>query len=601
MQKLDGKTLDLTKENIQMLKQLFPEVMTEGKINFDKLKAVLGEEIETHKEKYEFTWHGKTQALKMAQTPSAGTLRPDKESSKDWDTTGNLYIEGDNLEVLKLLQKPYFGKVKMIYIDPPYNTGKDFVYKDDFHDNIKNYKAVTGQTSRANSESNGRFHTDWLNMMYPRLKLARNLLTQDGVILISINDSENTNLKKMCNEIFGEENHVSEFIWQNKKGGGNDSKYIAMEHEYILMYARNLHALPPLFEAYTEEYLKRYKEEDDQGRFYWDTFKRKSGKQYYPITCPDGTVLEYDEFGNRLSWLRSEERFRKDVQEGEIRLVQTDSGWSVQFKQRLPQGKKPRSIVNEKGNTSTGADEVFNLFNRHVFSNPKPVGLIKYYIEFLTNGNDIILDFFSGSATTAHATMLSNAKSCSNNKYILVQLPEALNEDEEGYKLGFESICEIGRERIRRAGGKIIEEAGKTDLDTGFKVFKLDSSNVKPWDPDFENLEEDLFDLQDNIKEDRSKEDLLFEILLKIGIPLTTEIEEIEWNGKTIYNVANSSVLLCLENEIDLDTVNEIIKQKSDVMDTKVIFKESGFLNDSVKTNAIQTLKKNGISDVRSV
>jgi len=602
MEKLDGKSLDLVKTNIEALKQLFPEVVTEGKIDFEKLKLVLGEEIEKRNERYEFTWHGKTQAMKLAQTPSTGTLRLDKESSKNWDETENLYFEGDNLEVLKLLQKSYFGKIKMIYIDPPYNTGKDFVYKDDFHDNIKNYKEMTRQTTKANSETNGRFHTDWLNMMYPRLKLARNLLREDGVILISINDSEITNLKKLCEEIFGEENHICDFVWQNKKGGGNDSKFIAVEHEYIVMFAKNLNVLPPFFEAYSEEYLKRYKEEDEKGKFYWDTFKRKSGKQYYPITCPDGTVLEYDEYGNKISWLRSQDRFYKDLEEGEIRFVKTENGWSVQFKQRLPKGKKPRSILDDKGNTSTGAEEVFNLFNRHVFSNPKPVELIKYFIEFLTDDNDIILDFFSGSATTAHSVILSNAKSTSRkNKFILVQLPEILKENDEAYKAGYKNICEIGKERIRRAGDKIVEETGKTDLDIGFKVFKLDSSNVKTWDPDFDNLEQTLFDLQDNIKEDRTKEDLLYEILLKIGLPLTTPIEEIDYNGKTIYNVGFGSVLLCLEDEIDLDIVNEMMKHQSEHMTPKVIFKESGFINDSVKTNAIQTLKKNGITDVRSV
>jgi len=598
MERLDGKSLDLTKENIKALKKLFPEVVTEGKIDFEKLKLVLGEEIETSNEKYEFTWHGKARSLKLAQTPSTGTLRPDKESSKNWDTTENLYIEGDNLEVLKLLQKAYFGKIKMIYIDPPYNTGKDFVYKDDFRDNIKNYKQLTEQSLKSNSETSGRYHTEWLNMIYPRLKLARNLLDDDGMICISIDENESSNLRKICDEIFGETNFVGEFIKQSKVGGGSDSKHIAKEHEYCFIYAKDINNLPIMSIPYDEEYLKRYKEVDENGRYFWDTFARPGLQNpiKYTITAPDGTKINGE-------WIRSKERFDNDYKEGKIRIIKKGNGeWSVQFKQYLSEGKRPRSMTTNFGGTKEGKNDLKKLFdNEKIFSYPKSVRFISTLINLCKYDNPIFLDFFSGSSTTAHATMQLNAEDGGNRKFIMVQLPELTDEKSEAYKSGYKNICEIGKERIRRAGEKIVKETGKTDLDIGFKVFKLDSSNIKTWDPETANLEQNLFDLKDNIKEGRTKEDLLYEILLKIGIPLTTPVEEVNIQGKTIYNVGSGAVLLCLEDKIDLNLVNEIIKLKPKDFDSKVIFKETGFLDDSVKTNAIQTLKKNGIMDVRSV
>jgi adenine-specific DNA-methyltransferase len=602
MEKIDGKSMDLIQRNIQALTQLFPEIVTEGKINFEKLKVVLGAKIEPQKEKYEFTWHGKTQALKLAQTPSTGTLRPKKCTSKNWAETGNLYIEGDNLEVLKLLQKAYFGKIKVIYIDPPYNTGKDFVYKDDFRDNINNYKEVTNQATKTNTESSGRFHTEWLNMIYPRLKLARNLLANDGGIFISIDDNEFSNLKKICDEIFGELNYVGIFVKQSKVGGGSDSKHIVKEHEYCLLYAKNINELAQFSVVHEEEYLKRYKEKDETGRFFWDTYARPglqlSAKDslVYPIECPDGTVIT-------KRWRRSKERFQKDLEEGVVRITQLQNGnWSVQFKQYLPEGKRPRSMTTNFGGTAEGKEDINQLFETDkVFSYPKSVNFLTILLDLIKDEDAIILDFFSGSATTAHAVIELNAKDKGNRKFIMVQLPELITEDQEAYNEGFKMITEIGKERIRRAGERIVRETGETNLDIGFKVFQLDSSNIKTWDPDSENLERDIFDLQDNMKAGRSREDLLFEILLKIGIPITIPLEEVDFNGKTINNIGNGSVLLCLENEIGLDIVHEMIKLKTDDFDTKVIFKETGFLNDSVKTNALQTLKKAGITDVRCV
>ncbi|MFX0558840.1 site-specific DNA-methyltransferase [Tepidibacillus infernus] len=615
MQRLDGKSLDLTQENINALKQLFPEIVTEGKIDFDKIKLILGEEIETRKGKYEFTWHGKTQAIKLAQTPSTGTLRPDKESSKNWDTTENLYIEGDNLEVLKLLQKSYFGKIKMIYIDPPYNTGKDFVYKDDFRDNIKNYKELTHQTTKANTESNGRYHTDWLNMMYPRLKLARNLLTEDGVIFISIDDNEVANLKKILDEVFGEENFVGTINWKGK-GGGADNKYLMVAHEYIILYSKNKSNFIIGEEIKEEENYNKY--DEFKGKRYKTQLARKWGANsrredrpnlFYGVKAPDDSIV-YPTLpdGKDGCWRWSKDRMKKKIEEGNIEFIKDDNGqWILYEKIYEPDEgefntKKYSTWFDNLGNTAMGTKEIKEIFDGKVFDFPKPSLLIKTLIKISgSKDTEIILDFFSGSATTAHAVMQLNAEDGGNRKFIMVQLPEQTPEDSEAYKAVYKNICEIGIERIRRAGEKIKQGTGKEDLDIGFKVFKLDSSNLKAWDPDFENLEQNLFDLQENIKKDRTKEDLLYEILLKIGIPLTTQIEEIDFNGRTIYNVAYGSVLLCLEDNIDQEIVNEMIKLKPEGFDTKFIFKESGFISDSVKTNAIQTLKKNGITDVRSV
>ncbi|RDE34603.1 site-specific DNA-methyltransferase [Parageobacillus thermoglucosidasius] len=632
MEKLDGKSMDIVKANIEVLKQLFPEVVTEGKIDFEKLKLILGEEIETRNEKYEFTWHGKTQAMKLAQTPSTGTLRPDKASSKNWDTTENLYIEGDNLEVLKLLQKSYFGKIKMIYIDPPYNTGKDFVYKDDFRDNIKNYKEITQQTTKANTETSGRYHTDWLNMMYPRLKLARNLLTDDGVIFISIDDTEVANLRKILDEIFGENNFIAS-ITRNTNSSKNQSLFVSVSHDYCLIYARDISVLSTKHaenkwsvpKNNIEEYKRKIEELKNLGlsneqiteelkqltkypRFidfvnYWYVDERgvyrkgdlggvKNGNMTPIINPLTGKEDPVPPGGFRYS----PEKLNELIKENRIHF-HTDGSLPT-IKRYLDENltQRPKSIMSDDQRPDNALLKEFNT----PFDNPKQLAFMKRILS-VGDKDSIILDFFSGSATTAHAVMQLNAEDGGNRKFIMVQLPEKTDEKSEAYKAGYKNICEIGKERIRRAGEKIVQETGKTDLDIGFKVFKLDSSNVKTWDPDFDNLEQTLFDLQDNIKEDRTKEDLLYEILLKIGLPLTIPIEEIDYNGKTIYNVAYGSVLVCLEDDIDLDIVQEMLKYQSEHMPPKVIFKESGFISDAVKTNAIQTLKKHGITDVRSV
>lgn len=597
MEKLKGQSMDLTQNNLDNLKQLFPEVFSEGKIDFDKLRMVLGDSIETDEERYEFKWNGKSNAIKISQTPSAGTLRPDKESSKNWDTTENLYIEGDNLEVLKLLQKSYFGKVKMIYIDPPYNTGKDFVYKDNFRDSIANYKKMTNQTTKANPETNGRYHTDWLNMMYPRLKLARNLLREDGVIFISLDDNEIHNLRKICDEIFGEDNLIINICHKARASVSND-KIISPNHNHILLYAKNMDVvfkdrksigLDPNLDGFSNP------DNDPRGEY-----------KLTPVDGPGGAKKgnPYYEFLGVEGYFRySKETMEQKHKDGLI--VKTANG--LQQKYFLSTAKESRktdvSWWDNAGLTSNATRDLIQLMDEKTFDTPKPVSLIKRMLKLFCHfgKEDIVLDFFSGSCTTAHALMDFNAEDGGNRKFIMVQLPEKTDEKSEAYKAGYENICEIGKERIRRAGEKVVSESGKTDLDIGFKVFKLDDSNIKEWNPDYNKLEETLNEMVDNLKSDRSKEDLLYEILIKMGIELTEPIKEIKVGDKIIYNIGMGSLMICLEDDISIDVINEIPKHKSEFVDMKVVFKETGISDDSTKMNAIQNLKQFGITDVRSV
>ena len=625
-------------ENFKKLAELFPNAVTEtidenGEVVRAIDKDVLMQEIsctvvDGKEERYQFTWPDKKKSVLLANAPISKTLRPCREESVDFDTTENLYIEGDNLEVLKLLQETYLGKVKMIYIDPPYNTGSDFVYADNFAQSTDEYIANSGQFDEEgnrlvkNLDSNGRYHTDWLNMIYPRLKIAKNLLTEDGVIFISIDDSENKNLKNVCDEIFGAANFVSQLIWQNKKGGGNDSKYIAIEHEYILVYARNISALSEFYEAYSDDYIKRYKEHDEIGRFFWDTFKRKSGKQYYPIVCPDGTVLQFDDDGNPISWLRSKARFESDIKSGEIRIVKLGDKWSVQFKQRIPLGKTPRSIFTtetvftEQGTTSTGSSDVYEYFKKDVFSNPKPVELIKFLLGFGLQKDDIVLDFFSGSATTAEAVMRSNAegKRC---KYILVQLKEdidpMLNSASANAKRVAENavavldelrrphiIPELAKERIRRAGKKIKDEnpLNTQNLDTGFRVLKCDTSNMKDVYYSPADFDMNLLDLiADNIKEDRTPEDLLFQVMLDLGVELSSKIEETTIGGKKVFDVADGFLIACFDKDVNDETIKAIAQKQPYYF----VMRDSSLANDSVATNFEQIFATYSPDTVRKV
>ena len=618
--KLNGKSKDIIQDNISMIKEIFPEIVTEDKIDFDKLKLALGEDIDESSEKYSFTWPGKIQSIKESQKTSYGTLRPCKEESKNWDSTENLYIEGDNLEVLKLLQKSYNNKIKMIYIDPPYNTGKDFIYSDNYKDNLENYLELSGQTVKegerereresigiklsTNTETTGRYHSNWLNMMYPRLKLARNLLKDDGCILISIDDNENVDLKKLCDDIFGRENFISCLIWKSKTGGANDSKFVAVDHEYILLYAKNIGKFQVNSLPYTDELLKLYNFQDEyfeERGPYRPMLLMQKGLSFsksltYPIEAPDGTLLRPDNGGAIWRW--SESVLKKRIGEGYVDFVKKGNEWKIYTKQylkvdydgnKINRGKLLRSVILDYDGRK-GIKDIQKLFDEKVFTNPKSVDLMKLLFFVFSNENDYILDFFSGSATVADAILNINNENKTKRKFILVQIPEVIPSDKN--PLNFENICEIGKERIRRAGDKIIEESDNKDLDIGFKVFKLDSSNLEKWDPDYNNLEQTLLTNKENIKEDRTELDLIYEIMLKYGIDLTLPIEKIN----NIYSIGYGALLICLEDNITKEIAEEIMKIKSDNI-TRVVFKDSGFKSDADKTNIKETLRINNIDE----
>lgn len=616
----DGSSMDIVQANIEQLKTLFPDVFTEGKIDFDQLKSTLGDYVENNEERYSFNWHGKSAAKRIAQAPSTGTLRPCIEESKDWDTTQNLFIEGDNLEALKLLQKSYHKQVKMIYIDPPYNTGKEFIYPDNYKDNLDTYLEYSGQKDSegrkfgTNTETTGRYHTNWLNMMYPRLKLARNLLRDDGVIFISIDDNEQSNLKKLCDEIFGEENFVSTIIWEKKFAPQNDDKYITATHDYILIYARELNSVVINLLPRSESALKKFKNPDNDPRGIWTsgdlTSKTKAAGHSYPIVAPGGAT-HYPPAGRQ--WAPSLETFNKWLNES--RIWYGEKGNNVprvkQFLSEIQDGLVPMSMWKHEdvGHNQSATQELKKLFDGYsFFDSPKPSSLL-CRVSYLTSANnDTILDFFSGSATTAHAVMKLNAKDSGNRRHIMVQLPEPCDEKSEAYKAGYKTIADVGKERIHLAGEKIkaenTDKVGIDKLDIGFKVFKLDSSNIKPWDADLDNLDTSLFDAVDNIKEDRTEEDVLYELLLKYGIDLTVPIEQREIAGKNVYSIGFGALVVCLADEITLDVVEGIgkLKQELEPELMHVVFKDGGFNGDDViKTNAIQILKRYDIIDVKTL
>lgn len=639
----EAKSLDITTQNIEQLKQLFPDVFSEGKIDFEALKAVLGEEIDDSEERYNFTWNGKTKARQIAQTPSTGTLRPCKEESVNWDTTENLFIEGDNLEVLKLLQKSYHKKVKMIYIDPPYNTGRDFVYPDDYSDSIKNYLTITGQQNidglklSTNTETSGRYHTEWLNMLYPRLKLARNLLSDDGVIFISIDDNEITNLRKLCDEVFGEDNFLSQIIVQSNKRG-QTYKDIAKCHEYILIYYKT-----------TESCLGELDKSDDAlplqdehgGYELWELRNRnpKFGRHnrpnlFYPIYVnseylnADGlaeiSLIKSDQFsieilplnssGEESCWRWGKEKLQSEGILANPKSVwakqKRDGNWNIYEKSRKSTTKAKSiwadtAVISEQGTIESG-----KLGLSGVLDFPKPIELVKRCIKLGTEENDLLMDFFSGSGTTFHSMLRQINEDGMNRKCISIQLPEPTYEvvngkktpkksSPEAYTQGFETIADVCKERMRRA----INEINRPDLNLGFKAFKLDETNIRPWDADFDNLEQVLQKATKSIKSGRSSEDVLYEIFLKYGYELTTPVETEAVNGKTVYVVGAGALIVCLDDEISTETVEGIAKLKAalDPETTQVVFKDEGFADDRVKTNAIQILKQAGIEDVKSI
>ena len=624
MEKLDGTSMNLVQENAKKLKEIFPEIFAEDKIDFDLLEQICCgggvQKLEDSKERYSLTWNGKARARQIAQEVSTGTLRPAKEESKNWDNTENIYIEGDNLEVLKLLQKSYHGKIKMIYIDPPYNTGKDFVYKDNFRANIENYKKVTGQVSEegtkltTNTDTDGRYHSNWLNMMYPRLKLSRNLLTDDGVIFISIDDNEQANLKKLCDEIFGEENFIAQIVWERAYAPVNLKKHFSESHDYMVCYSKNINLSINNGLKRSEEADNRYLNPDNDPRGVWQSDNFSVGpaveSNIYKIVSPSGRE-NYPPNGR--SWRVSEEKFKEMLLDNRVWFGEDGNGVPRQkrFLSEVKNSITPMTIwkYTEVGHSQDATKKLKELFDEvHVFDYSKTVELIKRCIELYTIQGDIILDFFSGSSTTAHSVMQLNAEDGGNRKYIMVQLPELCDEDSEAYKAGYKNICEIGKERIRRAGEKIKSDESlplenREKLDVGFKVFKLDSSNIKEWDTNTEDLKQTLLDSMENIKSDRNSLDVLYEILLKYGLDLNIPIEE----NKDFYSIGGGSLLVSLNKEINNKVINSICEEYKKLQEidkefkTTVILRDNSFVNDEVKTNAIKKLEQVRISEIRSI
>lgn len=614
MDKMDKYGMDLEKVNIERLKEIFPECVTDGKVNFDVLRTILGDDVETSGEKYSFNWVGKSDAMKIALMPSTGTLRPCKDKSKDWDKTENLYIEGDNLEVLKTLEKTYHNQIKMIYIDPPYNTGKDFVYHDDFHDNVSNYLENSAQAFRTNPETAGRFHTDWLNMMYPRLKIARELLKDEGAIFISIDENELKNLGKLCDEIFGEENFVECFVYDKKAAakGVPPVNMVCGVHEYIFVYAKDYLKFKFIGVPRSKS---GFSNPDNDPRGIWrnTNIKSTTSETSFPIVDPKTGNVFVD------TWAFSQSELEKMIKEQRLIFPKNSDGqvrakeFYYEFSNANTPIKSSLGLYDAQWNT----EMLVKLMDGKFFQNPKHLKLMRDIIAFSVAQNEIIMDFFSGSSTTAHAVMDLNFEDGGKRKFIMVQLPEACDESSEAFKAGYSNICEIGEERIRRAGDEIIKlnrasenthqvslfeetkivDRSLKDLDVGFKVFKLDSTNIKPWDATVKYDETTLYDLQDSVvKEDRSNLDIAYEVMLKYGI-FNMPLEEKEVNGKTVYSVGEGYMIISLNDEITTEDVAAIAA----LGPKAVVFKESGFVNDNAKMNADYTFKRLGIDNVKCI
>lgn len=628
MDKLNMQSKDITNENISKIEELFPHCVTETengkKIVFEQLKQELSADlIEGNKERYRLEWPGKREAIVMANLPTNKTLRPIKEDSVDFDKTKNIYIEGDNLEVLKLLQESYFGKVKMIYIDPPYNTGNDFIYKDNFSKAKSDELFESGQQDElgqrlvANPETSGRYHSDWMCMMYPRLKLARNLLNDEGVIFISIDDNESVNIRKVCDEVFGEDNFVAQFVIQTNPRGRSLDRYVAKTFEYIICYAKNfgldcLYSIPK-----DEKALKEYKNQDKNGKYRLLELRNRNpvfnrGNRpnlFYPIYINPETgkvsLEKSEEFSVESLPLNSKNEdgcwtWGRDKVQNESALlfgkkVSTGS-WRVYRKDYIPEDgatTKEKSLwLDSNLNNENGKEEIGRLFNtsgnKTPFDFPKSVDLIKKCIKIATRNEGLVLDFFSGSATTAQAIMQLNAEDQGNRKYILVQLPEATAEKSEAYKAGYKNICEIGKERIRRAAKKIQEESN-ADIDYGFRVYRLDESNMQDVYYHPQDLDQSKMDMfADNVKPDRSPDDLLTQVMLDWGLPLNLKIEQTNIADKKVYKVDNDLLYACFDKNLDEDFAKEIAKDKP----LRIVCRDASFKDNSAKINVKQLLKQ---------
>ena len=618
MNKLNMQTTNIVDENIKRIGELFPNCLTErlndeGKpevaIDFDQLRQELSKDIvEGTEERYQFTWPDKRNAIRLANAPTTDTLRPCREESVDFDNTQNLYIEGDNLQVLKLLRENYLGKVKMIYIDPPYNTGNDFVYNDDFTQSAEEYVHNSGQTDEeenrlvANTESNGRFHTDWLNMMYPRLRVAKDLLCEDGVIFISIDDHEVENLKKICEEIFGSKNFVAQLVWERAFAPKNDARFISNSHDYVLVLTKNINKFVIGRLDRTEEANSRYSNPDNDPRGVWTSgdisVKTYNASTDYPITLPSGRVVTPPSGG---CWRLSKETFLQYQKDNRI-WFGLDGNSVPRIKRFLSElkfeGMAPTSILFYKdvGHSQEGAKEVVALLDNGVFDGPKPVRLMKRLITLANLKEDsIVLDFFSGSASTAHALISFNVEKNKHCKFILIQLPEKT--DEKAQKAGYKNICEIGKERIRRAGKKIKEEHPEAkDLDTGFRVLKLDSSNMEDvYYTPAEFYQQQLF--ANNIKEDRNEEDLLFQSMIDLGISLSAKIDKKQIAGKTVWSVEDNYLLACFDENVNETTITEIAKQQPYYF----IMRDSSLANDNVADNFEQIFNHYSKDTIRRI
>lgn len=608
-EKFEGSSLRVAEEQKAKLKSLFPEVFTEGgKIDFDRLRLTLGDDtLDLGKERYGMNWPGKADCFKTIQKPSMATLVPARNESVDFDRTENLIIEGDNLEVLKLLQKAYLGKVKMIYIDPPYNTGNEFIYPDNYSESLETYLRYTGQVDAegrkfsTNTEADGRFHSKWLNMMYPRLFLARNLLRDDGVIFISIDDHELDNLKKLCNEIFGEENFIGQAIWQKKYSPQNDAKLLSELHEYVLGFARNAASWKPNLLPRTEEGLGRYKNPDDDPRGPWKagdlTSKTKAAGHSYPITSPTGKV-HFPTAGRQ--WAPAKDTFEKWMADGRIWFGPDGNNVPSlkQFLSEVQAGTVPTTLWLRDlvGDNQEAANQIAELSLK--FDSPKPTRLISHMLKIATDGDgDIVLDFFAGSGTTGQAVLELDAQDGKRRKFILAQLPEPIEQNE------FDTICGITKERLRRVIDKFNQSGNSASTaDRGFKVFKLQSSNFKAWSAEHPKDEADLAKQLtlhvDHLVEGRSQEDLLYELLLKSGFPLDTQIEKVTLADKTVFSIADGMMLVCLEHELTLD----VLRAMADKIPERVVCLDAGFANnDQLKTNAVQTMKAKGVTKFQTV
>ena len=628
---------DIVGSNVEKIKALFPHCVTERTgengelqlaVDFEKLQLELSDDIIGEgEERYQFTWPDKRKAIREANVRTTSTLRPCRAESVDFDTTENLYIEGDNLEVLKVLRETYLGKVKMIYIDPPYNTGNDFVYNDDFAENASNdaerslFRDEEGnilleeRVYTKNTESNGRFHTDWLNMMYPRLKVARDLLTEDGIIQISIDDCEQEHIKAICDEIYGSRNRISTFAWNCSTAGGIRPKHVSKTHEYIFVYAKNIDNVPMLWAPLSEGAQKMYNEKDEKGLFRSKEFVFKNSSsnenQKYWITCPDGTKVKPRQ-GYIYRFIL--ETFDEAKKNNLVLFKQTSSSstlvdenglpakWNILIKKYFgdglgcPSSLLPKDIISMY---NKGTQDVQDLFDgNRVFENVKPISLIHYFTRVFVSKEEICLDFFSGSATTAHAVMKLNAEDGGNRKFIMVQLPEKTEEKSEAYKAGYKNICEIGKERIRRAGKKVKEEAGLQgqNLDAGFRVLKLDSSNMEDvfYTPESFDASK-LF--VDNVKVDRSSEDLLFQVMLELGVELSAKIESRKVSGKEVFFVDDNYLIACFDTDVNEAAITEIAKMNP----VYFVMRDSSMSSDNVADNFDQIFQHYSKDTVRRI